>query len=104
MPWYHQCWRACPVCHLLPLLHCSGSDSGSYDHQGRFVPQAFEEMLSKYDKDNKGGLYYMVRLRADLTCGHSAGRARMLVVLLPYQCNTATARRQLCVQHTAGAK
>lgn len=39
----------------------SGSDTGVYDSEGRFVPQKFEEIFSKYDKDNKGGLTYKVR-------------------------------------------
>lgn len=39
---------------------CSGSDSGVYDTEGHFIPQKFEELMSKYDKDGKGGLTYQV--------------------------------------------
>jgi len=33
-----------------------GSDSMSYDNQGRFRPHAFEEFFDNYDRGNKGGL------------------------------------------------
>lgn len=35
-----------------------GSDSGTFDAEGRFVPQAFEDMFSKYDCDGDGALTF----------------------------------------------
>ncbi|RDW72758.1 uncharacterized protein DSM5745_07930 [Aspergillus mulundensis] len=35
-----------------------GSDSGTFDAEGRFVPQAFEDMFSKYDGDKDGALTF----------------------------------------------
>lgn len=33
-----------------------GSDSMSFDNEGRFRPQSFEDFFAKYDRGNKGGL------------------------------------------------
>ncbi|CAG8694718.1 2139_t:CDS:2 [Gigaspora margarita] len=35
-----------------------GSDSETFDTEGRFVPEKFEEIFSKYDQDGKGGLSF----------------------------------------------
>ena len=33
-----------------------GSDSMSFDNEGRFKPQQFEDLFAKYDRGDKGGL------------------------------------------------
>nr|POE79931.1 peroxygenase [Quercus suber] len=41
-----------------------GSDSMTYDAEGRFRPQNFEDLFAKYDRDGKGGLdvYDVIRM------------------------------------------
>ncbi|KAI9818945.1 MAG: hypothetical protein M1832_004113 [Thelocarpon impressellum] len=36
-----------------------GSDSMTYDNEGRFRPQQYEDFFAKYDRDGKGGLSKM---------------------------------------------
>ncbi|KAH9903947.1 Caleosin-domain-containing protein [Xylariomycetidae sp. FL2044] len=49
-----------------------GSDSMSYDNEGRFRPQNFEDVFAKYDRGNKGGLD-----RGDLARFHKGQRMAM---------------------------
>lgn len=41
-----------------------GSDSQTYDNEGRFRPQQYEDFFAKYDASNKGGLDVSDLLRA----------------------------------------
>ncbi|TKA72184.1 hypothetical protein B0A49_02891 [Cryomyces minteri] len=41
-----------------------GSDSMSFDNEGRFIPCRFEDFFAKYDRGNKGGLDVWDLLRA----------------------------------------
>lgn len=45
-----------PLPFNLSLRDKHDSDSGTYDGEGRFIPQHFEEMFSKHDVGSKGGL------------------------------------------------
>lgn len=57
-----------------------GSDSGTYDHEGRFVPQKFEDMFEKY----AGGRGYMtiwdviIMMKGQRCIGDPVGRAGAL--------------------------
>lgn len=57
--WSQDSWLPDPFFSILTKnIHRTrhGSDSQIYDSEGRFVPQKFEELFTKYDKTGKGGL------------------------------------------------
>ncbi|KAJ3119738.1 hypothetical protein HK098_005204 [Nowakowskiella sp. JEL0407] len=69
--WYSQdSWIPNPLfpVNLNGIHRCKhGSDSESFDTEGRFVPEKFEEIFSKYDKGSKNALNF--RELWDLTYG-----------------------------------
>ncbi|KAL7423973.1 hypothetical protein Q5752_001558 [Cryptotrichosporon argae] len=40
-----------------------GSDTGTYDADGRFLPHKFEEIFTKYDEGDKGGITFREGMR-----------------------------------------
>ena len=57
------------------LLHKAkhGSDSGTYDMEGRFRPQSLEDVFAKYDGEKRGGLSG----RDVWPCGMGSGALRI---------------------------
>lgn len=47
-------WFRVDVAGIYKAKH--GSDSGTYDPEGRFIPQHFEDVFAKYDRDHDGAL------------------------------------------------
>ncbi|CDZ97068.1 EF-hand domain pair [Phaffia rhodozyma] len=55
-----------PFCRItLANIHRAkhGSDSGAFDTEGRFVPNKFEAIFTKYDDEGKGGITFWQGLR-----------------------------------------
>eukprot|EP00850_Spirogloea_muscicola_P005102 SM000023S07558 [mRNA] locus=s23:181851:183858:+ [translate_table: standard] len=62
----HDSWLISPTLpiYIRNIHSCKhGSDSETYDTEGRFVVEKFEEMFSKYDRQNQGGFYFRDILR-----------------------------------------
>lgn len=52
--WFPDVWFRVWVRPIHKAKH--GSDTGVYDKEGRFVPQCFEDMFSKWDEGDRGSL------------------------------------------------
>jgi len=63
-----------------------GSDSSTYDPEGRFIPQSFENMFSKYDKDHDNALTLSELF--NMMKGHRCAADPYGVRFWPYLCVT----------------
>jgi hypothetical protein len=65
-----------------------GSDSGTYDPEGRFIPQLFENLFAKWDKDNDGAL--TLRELFSMMKGHRCAADPFGVSALPQNSHNPT--------------